>query len=327
MAKAKPSFRMFDYRVRPAKSAERKMLSEAFGRLSFFEPVENYRYIGFGSTTFTDFTLLHKTLNIKKMISIEKRKDYEARFEFNKPFHCIEIEYGDSGEVLPKLTWDTRTITWLDYDGRLTESVLQDVAYVSANSVSGNVLVVTVPAGAYSPPDSSASDEENMRYREEQFKKDVGDDKVPGDIKGKHLDGEEMAITCRRVVENEIKEALRDRNGLRSPEQTILYQPLFNFVYQDGAKMLTVGGIFYEAGDTEILKECQFEKLDYCDVQNQPYKINVPIMTPRERHYLNQRLPEGTTSEAKSIGLTGNEIDNYVRLYRYCPSFAEVEMS
>ena len=324
---AKPSFRMFDYRVRPAKSAERRMLSEAFRRLSFFEPVENYRYVGFGSTTFTDFILFHKTLNIKQMISIEKRDAHESRFEFNKPFHCIDIEYGGSNEILPKLRWDSRTITWLDYDGRLTESVLQDVAYVSANSVSGNILAVTVNSNSYSPPNSSAPDKEIMEYRLQQFRNDVGDDKVPGDIKGKDLEGETMAVTCHRLVENEIKQALRDRNGLRLPEQKISYQPLFNFIYQDGVKMLTVGGIFCEVGDAEILERCQFEKLDYCNLQNQPYKINVPIMTPRERHYLDQRLPEGTTSEGKSIGLTENEISNYVRLYRYCPSFAEVEMS
>jgi len=134
------SYRKFNYRVRPAKSIERKMLCETLLRLSFFEPIENYRYIGFGSTTFADFILFHKTLGIKDMISIEKRETDKVRFEFNKPFHCIDMRYGNSNEVLPSLAWQTKTIVWLDYDGFLTDSVLQDVAYTSMNLISGSNL-------------------------------------------------------------------------------------------------------------------------------------------------------------------------------------------
>ncbi len=98
-----PSFRQFDYRLRPNKGAERKMLIEAFRRLNFFEPVKNYRYVGFGSTTFADFILIHRALNITDMISIEKRTDYQARFDFNKPFDCVDMKYGTSSEILPEL--------------------------------------------------------------------------------------------------------------------------------------------------------------------------------------------------------------------------------
>ncbi|NQT02032.1 MAG: hypothetical protein HQ580_08420 [Planctomycetes bacterium] len=323
---AKPSFRMFDYRLRPAKSTERKMLSEAFRRLSFFKSVENYRYVGFGSTTFTDFILFHRTLNIKDMISIENRQDYEARFEFNKPFDCIQMMYGDSNKVLPELLWNIKTITWLDYDGRLVGPVLQDVAYISMNAISGSVLLVTVNAGSYKLPDPKAPEEENEQYRLQEFKKDVGSDKVPGNIEGKHLEGEEMPKTCRRLIMNEIEQALRDRNGLCSPDHEMKYQPLFNFVYRDRAKMLTVGGIFYEVGDEDIFQQCQFKNLDYVRFDNEPYTISVPVMTLRERRYLDKRLPQGACKEALEIGLTESEIANYVRLYRYCPAFAEVEL-
>jgi hypothetical protein len=136
-----------------------------------------------------------------------------------------------------------------------------------------------------------------------------------------------MAKTCRRLITDEIEEALRNRNGLSSPEHKMEYQSLFNFVYRDGARMLTVGGIFYKAGDQELLRRCQFESLDYVRLDNEePYEIKVPVMTPRERHYLNQRLPHGTHQEALNIGLTADEVAHYIRLYRYCPSFAEIEL-
>jgi Putative O-methyltransferase len=98
-----PSFKAFDYRIRTNKNAERKMLADAFRCLSSFEHIENYRYIGFGSITFADFVLFHKVLNISDMISIEAKADYKSRFNFNKPYRCIRMEYGESNIVLPKL--------------------------------------------------------------------------------------------------------------------------------------------------------------------------------------------------------------------------------
>ena len=323
-----PSYRKINYRVRPAKSIERKMLCDTFLRLSFFEPVENYRYVGFGSTAFVDFILFHKILGIKDMTSIEKRKKDKARFEFNNPFDCIRVKYGDSNDVLPSLTWDLKTIVWLDYDGPLTSSVLKDIAYVSRNLVSGSMLVVTVNVMPDSLPDPRPSTEENVQnYRLERFKERVGGNKMPPNLKGKNLEGSEMATTCGKVILNEIEQKLRNRNGLRLPEHKVEYNPLFNFCYQDGAKVLTVGGIFYEAHDEEKLQQCKFENLEFVKSDETFYKIEVPNLTHRERLYLDKILPHGSSDDGKQIGLTDKDINNYKRLYRYFTTFAEIELS
>jgi len=326
---AKPSFTVFDYRVRPAKSVERKMLCEAFRRLSFFEPVKSYRYIGFGSTTFTDFILIHKALDITDMISIEKRKNYETRFEFNRPFHCVKMKYGDSNKVLPELTWDKRTIIWLDFEGHLTASELQDVAYAAMNMVSGSMLVVTLNVGDYWLSPECLKELSRQECRLEKLKEDVGIEKVPGDIEGKHLvGGGSMARTFRRLIMNEIDQVLRDRNGLSSAEHEVRYQPLLNFHYSDRANMLTVGGVFYEERDKATLKQCEFESLDFVRPDDTPYEIELPILTPRERQYLDKALPKGAVKEAtETIGLTEGEIQRYARLYRHYPLFVEVELS
>ena len=325
---ATASYLKINYRVRHAKSIERKMLCDALLRLSFFEPVRNYRYIGFGSTTFTDFILFHKVLGIKDMISIEKNKKDKARFEFNNPFDCIRIEYGNSNKVLPSLAWDIKTIVWLDYDGRLTDRVLQDVACASMNLVSGSVLVVTVNAMPDSLPDPRPSTEKKVQdYRLEQFRKRIGSEKVPHNVRGKNLEAKEMATTCRRVILNEIEQTLRDRNGLRFAEREVKYKPLFNFLYQDNARMLTVGGIFYETGDKASLERCEFEKLEFIRSNAAFYEIDVPMLTHRECLYLDKRLPQGNSDDGKQIGLTEKDINNYKRLYRYFTTFAEIELS
>ena len=324
-----PSYSKINYRVRPAKSIQRKMLCDAFLRLSFFEPVENYRYVGFGATTFVDFILFHKILGIKDMISIEKNEKDKARFEFNNPFHCICIKYGNSSNVLSSLDWDRKTVVWLDYDNPLTDSVLADIAYISRNLVSGSILVVTVDARPIPAPSSPFPDKELQNYRVEKFKKRVGDKKVPKSVKGKDLEGNEFATTCGRVILNEIKQTLSRRNGLYKnlPDDKIEYNPLFNFLYQDGAKMLTVGGIFYERGDKARLEQCEFENLEFVKSDATFYEIDVPILTHRERLYLDKTLPEGNSSEGEQIGLTEKDINNYKRLYRYFTTFGEIELS
>ncbi len=319
-----PSFKSFDYRIRTNKNAERKMLSDAFRCLSGFDSIDKYRYIGFGSITFSDFVLFHKMLNISDMISIEAKEDYKSRFNFNKPYKCINIEYGLSNNVLPKLSWSKKSIVWLDYDGSLNESVLQDTAFVSAKAVSGSLLLITINAQGYRSPTwgkSAKKDEELLLKRfNEQLQRDV-----PSWIKGSYLQGDEMAKTCQKIIYDEIKASLRDRNGLSAPDEVMEFEPNFNFIYSDNAKMLTVGGVFYKRKDLDKLKSCKFEKMGF--LQHDLYEIKLPIITPRERHILNQQLPKGAIGKLKSIGLTDDEIKNYAELYRYSPSFAEVELT
>src|SRR6266581_5372051 len=111
-----PSYRIVNFSLRPAKSVERKMLAEAFRLLSRFGSINAYRYIGLGSNFFSDFILFHKSLGITNMTSIEQDRPFAKRFAFNRPFLCVDIKIGESGEILPTLNWSMRTILWLDYD-------------------------------------------------------------------------------------------------------------------------------------------------------------------------------------------------------------------
>ena len=60
------SFRRIDYSLRPAKHAERRMLCDVFRRLTHFQPVETYCYVGFGSVWFSDFVLFHRALGVSE---------------------------------------------------------------------------------------------------------------------------------------------------------------------------------------------------------------------------------------------------------------------
>ena len=68
-----------DYSLRVQKNVERKILGDVIRTLNYFNYVENYRYVGFGSFYYKDFLLLHEKYNIHSGISIEKDNRFYAK--------------------------------------------------------------------------------------------------------------------------------------------------------------------------------------------------------------------------------------------------------
>ena len=135
-----------NFLIRPAKNVERKMMCEVFERLSRIAPLPQYRYIGFGSWGFYDYSLLHRRLGIHDMISIEADEKLKGRIRINKPYKCIDMKWGKSTDRLPNLDWGKRSIVWLDYFSQLDTSVLDDIQTVTSKAVSGTILAITVDA-------------------------------------------------------------------------------------------------------------------------------------------------------------------------------------
>lgn len=310
------SYERINYSLRPAKHIERKMLCEAFRRLSHFAAVESYRYIGFGSIYFSDFSLVHKSLGVTNMISLERDVENKRRFAFNRPFSCIKIKFGASNEILPLLAWKKKTILWLDYDGKLDGHVLADVSCFCANASSGSMLVVTINA----QPERSAED----TWR--QLIARVGEGKVPADVGKGGLTEWGMANVGRRIITNEIMETINQRNGDRPLEKRIKYLPVFNFHYRDHAMMMTAGGLIYDERQSEIVARCKFEDLPFVLQDNAPYTIEVPHLTYRELRHLDRQLPIDDHRRLKAPSIPDTDLEKYARLYRHFPTFAEAEL-
>lgn len=311
------SHRAIHYGLRPAKNIERKMIGEALQRLTHFENLHNYRYVGFGSRYFSDFTLIHKTLGIHNMISIEQDGTNQKWFEFNRPFNCVTPIYKHSNSVLPNLDWNMLTILWLDYDGKLDKSVFSDIMSFCSSAVAGSVILVTVNA-------DDAGKFTTHENRLNEFINDIGESRIPSGIKGKDLNKKNKPIVLRKVVDNEILEKLSIRNGVLPVEQRLTYQQLFNFVYEDGAQMLTVGGILFKDEQNVVLEKCTFSDFEYVKTGEEFYKIEVPNLTFREIHYLNQHLP--LVGEPPDSFIPRKEINQYAQIYRYFPTFTEAEV-
>ena len=318
------SFEKINYSLRPAKSIERKMMCEAFRRLSAFGKVDLYSYIGFGSTYFSDFSLFHKTLNIQNMTSIEKSTDKQERFKFNTPFRCVQMKFGTSTEILPSLNENSRKIIWLDYDGMLSSDVLLDIKTSCSKVQSGSIIIVSVNAN---PISNGTIDIEDLPdFRLNRLISAVGKNKVPAGTKGKDFAKWGTAKVCREIINNEISSTITDINGAREDGSKLCYEQLFNFHYSDNAKMLTVGGVIYDEGQAHLLSQCSFDDLPFITKENTPYHIEVPNLTFKEIRALDEQLPKKDGETLALPSVSQEDIEKYEKIYRFFPTFTEANL-
>ena len=318
-----------DYNLRPAKQIERKMLCEAFRRLSFFQPIETYRYIGFGSFYFADFKLIHKWLGITDMITFELESKKRLRFEFNNPFHCIKLQFGHSNTLLKKYWRNRRTILWLDYDNPLDKFCLRDVGFFCNNAASGSVLIVTVDAQSESEPAKLEGEFSDFQERviddiEVSSANDATErERIPFGVGAKSLIGWGTAKVSHKIILNEIEKVVSERNHLQSDKFN--FKQLFNFHYKDTARMLTVGGVLCADSESKKFQDCDFGALSFVRTGLNPYTIELPKLTFREIRHLDSQLPINP-SKLRSKGIKAEDLRKYAKVYRWFPSFGEVEM-
>jgi len=319
------SYSKINYRLRPAKAVERKIICDSLRCLSPFGGLTTYRYVGFGSTYFSDFILFHKSLHIEDMISIEKDTNAKERFEYNKPFRCIKIEYGNSYDVLPTLEWSKKSIVWLDYDNPLDKTILDDIDTLTTTLVSGSVLIVTVSAEPERPQKEGLSIEERDKFRENKLREKLTDEKIPIDLKPIDLTKQKLAELYKRIINNQLEQSVMSVNSTRSHDQKLNYKQIFNFRYADGCSMLTVGWLLFEQKDDELVKQCKFSTIFNIEVVK-PYEIKVPNLTLKEIQYLDSLMPTDDCNVVNRICIPLRDIKLYADLYKYFPSFVEMFM-
>ncbi|MFC1926548.1 O-methyltransferase [Chloroflexota bacterium] len=310
------SYELVNYSIRLAKSIERKMIVEVCSRLRSFNSLEAYRYIGFGSPYFSDFSLIHRKLGICEMLCIEREAEDLPRFEFNKPFHCISIAPDTSSKILPSLEWSERpTIIWLDYDDSLNENILSDIDVVFSRVVSGSFFIVSVRA--------SASDFGDTPEKRRSKLKQVIGDKVPIDAELNSFSEREFPKLLWRIIDSEISQLITERNAGLGNNIRFEYSQALHFIYRDSVRIITVGGLVFQAGQRTQRDQCDFASLPFIKTGDEPYQIVVPKLTLKEIRALDEQLPDSTPSLSR---VPDTDIDAYAKNYRYFPKFVETEL-
>ena len=315
------SFDRIDYSIRPAKYAERRMLRDVFRRVGPFGPPEDYLYVGMGSVWFADFTLFHRSLGIKEMISIESATKALQRVRDNAPFR-IELAAGRSEKELPKMNLDRRCLIWLDYDDALSPNMLLDMRSVAGRVASGSVLAVTVRAERAREIDQEDADaDETGRSALERFKSTFARARVSQDLDAYDLAGRPFATLSRSLLSSEIEAALVARS--RKEDEETVFLPICSFDYADGVLMTTIVGMFCATSDLPTYAACDFDSLPFVHADRSAFTITIPKITTREFRLLEAQMPTDLPVDLGSI--PAREAENFGRLYRYLPNYAVLE--
>lgn len=315
------SFGKINYSLRPNKSAERKILMDSLSCLSEVFDFSQYRYIGFGSLWFVDFVLLHRSIGVTDMHSIESEMHIERRVRFNKPLGCINVHMGTSQDILPGLINDqTRSILWLDYDGIL-ENALKggDIERVLSEVPSGSILLVTANADSIQLKDKKFNDEP---LTPEDYLESFCGEYLPAGYE-RNLTKNQFPKLVGEVILNAMTStALDSRSDVR-------FYPLWNICYADGVKMVTVGGILLDEQDYEVFERLNIaQKNPYMSLDSVQKDLDLPILTLKEKMHLDSKLPSATGLRVRDIefNISQKDLDTYESLYKYFPLYGEMSV-
>ncbi|MBK9388785.1 MAG: hypothetical protein IPN68_00860 [Bacteroidetes bacterium] len=138
------------------------------------------------------------------------------------------------------------------------------------------------------------SAEELKGFRFKKLIENIGEENPLG-IDGSNLNLKGLSKVYRQVIEDEINTIVKCRNDGKQEDNPnrLFYDQLINFEYQDGAKMLTTGGIIYNGYQKPSLAASNFSQLDFYRNAESPFEINVPSLTYREIYQLESLLPNG----------------------------------
>lgn len=305
-----------NFSLRPAKHAERKMFVELFAHLNAFSPISSYRYIGFGSYYFSDFSLFHRQLGFKEMVNIERDTGNQQRYVFNCPYGGIRHIFKDTSLALPEIPIENKkNILWLDYLCRLNGECLTDIEYFCNKAPSGSMILVSVNAKL----DLSRKEEE------EEFRANIHEELTSKPAAS--LAGDGFHKECVRIMRRKIDRVLLDRAPDKKGEK-FKFRPLINISYSDGAEMATYGGLIYSDSHEAIANSDIFSELPFVRETEDYFRIDCPVLTFRELRHIESVAGANPIKDAvkRCKPIPRAETEKYLALYRYYPNYTHSEV-
>lgn len=327
-AKMSNSGKKINYSLRPAKNIERKMIRDTLIRLFPFGIFSQYQYIGFGSKYFVDFSIIHKYLHINKMISIEGDTTNRDRYYFNRPYECIDIKFGHSTVVLPKLDLSQKSIIWLDYDEAFSNYMLEDLSTLVSSLPSGSIVCLSYNSHPYNLQNlrNEYPDIAEGFYRK-KFVDIFGEEHIPGDFDERGWSNKKtFSKFIRNVITSQINTILAGRNNIETSENNWLStKQILYFDYADGAHMSTVGFVITSKQDNLLLESCKLHELSFFRDGQESYEINIPNLTSKEIRFLMEKMPRTEELKLDNTIFNSADVTEFQKNYRYYPSFMEIE--
>lgn len=316
-----------NYNIRTSKSIERSMMCEIIACLEHVTRVSDYRYVGLGAKYFADFVLMHKRFGITELYSLEtcRSEKEKSRFEFNKPYNCINIDFKSTTEWLNSNSygWKKKNdIIWFDYDDPISNRQINDISTCIKKLKSGSMLFMSTNISATQELGALNPDERLQRFQQLINQEDLVKHVKKKDITGKNKIIMEIANIINLSIINELAEC---NKAITNESKKMHVDQVAFFTYVDSiTPMMTLGWIVYNEYDKDEISKCGFESLEFYRASgSEPYNISVPNFTYKELAVLNKNMPEANYPIEEAEFLSIDEIEAYKKIYRYYPTTME----
>ena len=313
------------YHLRVNKAIDRLLLVDILNRLRNRVTLSNYTYYGFGGPFLEDCRLIHDRCPEIKIVSIEKNQQIFKRQEFHCFSKKINLVPKDFTSFLANFSSNGGEIFWLDYTDLKFENFDEFMSVLGEVSES-SVVKITIRAEPLSKRilPLQERNEQLERFQEEY------DKIIPRSIEIKEKDIEktdDFIELLQKMLEIAAQQALRESESV--------FQPLNSSYYSDQTQMLSVTGIVCNKNKVleirQWFKDWPFVNLTWKNAR----LIDVPILSTKERIYLEKHLPTTKKTGRFLSRSLGYRIDNpnkkhieklqqYEEYYQYYPYFARV---
>ena len=315
------SYSVINYKLRPQKQIERGLIAQLLN--DFSRTIGNpINYIGMGSLVFADFIYFNKNCQLQKMISIEKMTDKEGNFDGkkekrflnNKPFSTIELISKTVSEAIDEIPLDENAFIWLDYDGQIETTTIDDLENIIKNISVSCIVAVTFNGGIAKQYKSNSivnidqCESDFAPYRIEDEKDQIG-----------KFNKDNYSQIASAICEKYIFNRVEFYNDLFDKKLSI--SKISDIHYQDNAKMITLlwGVIDTESEYAPKLKE----KFDSFEAKGSTY-LTMDSLTLFEKMQLDRCPYEKRAELIEQIGLDEQTVNMYYKYSRYIPEYSEV---
>jgi hypothetical protein len=200
-----------------------------------------------------------------------------------------------------------------------------DTSAVATRAIDGTVFALSIQcmkAPELAEAQREKIDDPHATDAVERLIEKFGPSRISSKISDEDLTGWAYGDLIRSILINEIEFSLNTRNS-SNPDQPMKFKLICEFEYEDGAKMTTLVGIFYE--DDEKLSLCRFESLDFMNEGGTKVRIPVPKLTVREFKQLEKQLPIKEGQKLDFGEIPANDGKSFANMYRYLPNYAVIE--
>lgn len=316
----RPSFEKVNYSVRIAKQLERRLFVETLQRLSKAGYIiSDYAYIGLGSVFYIDFVMFHRYLFINEMRCVERAR-IRDRMDFNLPYGFVDLNICKVSTIVPSVSTTRKHLVWLDYDTGLDSDIIGDIDGFAGRLAKDSVLIVTVDAQPR-PPSPQYYRRLSRRDLDETYASYLNREFglfVSGGVTRRQVSKEEIPKLFAEAIRSRIQSTLALS---RSPLEFI---QLFNYTYDDGTQMLTVGGIIGDTSDRARLAANGIFDMPFVETGSIPRVMTVPPITTREKNWFDQKAVAATRRPRYPFTMDPAFVDTYLQLYRHYPAFHDL---